>query len=265
VKADFIPGGGVAVGHVGEEDHLVITRVFRALTRQEESQETGDLESRVYGHKARLARHGMLIFLGQILSIAAVPLFDRGQVTAPPDYVFFSLALAIAIVWILGYQRLTVLLVATSAIAGGWFLFGFAVTTGVHPPPILMFLVVKVICVAICIRQAFRSNVPATQRIYCGAASFIMLGVVFAGIHAFVSLHELGTYGLPSEFEGGREIRWVDYIWFSFATLTTAGYSDLVPVGSVPLTIASLEGLCGLLFPATLIARIASLSEDRGG
>ena len=241
----------------------MVSRFFRALTQQNEVQDAGRVGERVYGHKARVARHGMLIFLGQILSIAAVPCFDRGQVFAPPEYVFFSLSLASATVWILGYQRLTVLLAGASAIAGGWFLFGFAGLTGVRPPPILMFLIVKMICVAICIRQAFRSNVPATQRIYCGAASFIMLGIIFAGIHAFVSLHGLGAYGLPSEFEGGREIRWVDYIWFSFATLTTAGYSNLVPVGSVPLTIATLQGLCGILFPATLIARIASVSEDR--
>ena len=265
MKIDLHRSGLRVVNWWSERESQMFARFFRAPTQQNESQSAGSFGERVYGHRARLARHGMLIFLSQILSIAAVPFFDRGQVTAPPDYVFFSLALAIAIVWILGYQRLTVLLVATSAIAGGWFLFGFAVTIGVRPPPILLFLIVKVICVAICIRQAFRSNVPATQRIYCGAASFIMLGVVFAGIHAFVSLHEFGTYGLPSEFEGGREIRWVDYIWFSFATLTTAGYSDLVPVGSVPLTIATLQGLCGILFPATLIARIASLSEDREG
>ena len=243
----------------------MIARLFRALTLQKESPGTGAAGVHAYGHKARLARHGMLIFMGQILSIGAVPMFDRGQMLTPPDYVFFSVALAITIVWILGYQRLTVLLAVASATAGGWFLLGLAGLTGVRPPPILLFLVVKVICVAICIRQAFRSNVPATQRIYCGAASFIMLGVIFAGIHAFASFHDFGSYGLPSEFEGDREIRWVDYIWFSFATLTTAGYSDVVPVGSVPLTIATLEGLCGILFPATLIARMASLSEDRAG
>jgi hypothetical protein len=51
----------------------------------------------------------------------------------------------------------------------------------------------------------------------------------------------------------------VDFLWLSFSTLTTAGYSDMRPVGSWPCAIATLEGLCGILYPATLIARIASL------
>jgi hypothetical protein len=54
-------------------------------------------------------------------------------------------------------------------------------------------------------------------------------------------------------------MRWVDFLWLSFSTLTTAGFGDVSPVGTWPCAIATLEGLCGILYPATLIARIASL------
>ncbi len=212
--------------------------------------------------QARLERHGLLIFLGQIIGIAAVPLVDAGSQSVPIAYVILSLTIAITTVWILGYQRLTYFLVATSLLAGIWFQLGFAKLAVFGPPPILLFLLVKVVCVVVCIRQAFRAGVPSTQRIYCGAASFIMLGIFFAGIHLFVNKMEIGHYALPAEFEGSRHLRWVDFLWFSFATLSTAGYSDLVPVGSLPLTIATMEGLSGLLFPATLIARIASLPTE---
>ena len=90
-----------------------------------------------------------------------------------------------------------------------------------------------------------------------------MLGMVFAGIHCLVHACGLGEYQLPLEFEGIRNVRWVDFIWFSYATLTTAGYSDLVPVGSFSLTVSTFEGLCGILLPATLIARIASLPASK--
>ena len=86
-----------------------------------------------------------------------------------------------------------------------------------------------------------------------------MIGIIFAGIHGLLHGHGFGQYQLTLEFEGVRNIRWVDFIWFSYATLTTAGYSDVVPVGSFSLTITTFEGLCGILLPATLIARIASL------
>jgi hypothetical protein len=213
--------------------------------------------------EARLERHGLLIFLGQIIGIAAVPLVDTGHHAVPAVYVILSLTIAISTIWILGYQRLTAILIVASLLAGLWFQLGLAEQTALRPPPVLMFLLVEVFCVVVCIRQAFRAGVPSTQRIYCGAASFIMLGVAFAAIHLFVDNFGLGHYALPAEFEGSRQIRWVDFFWFSFATLSTAGYSDLVPVGSLPLTIATIEGLSGLLFPATLIARIASLPTER--
>jgi hypothetical protein len=41
--------------------------------------------------------------------------------------------------------------------------------------------------------------------------------------------------------------------------LTTAGFGDVAPVTATACAISTLESLCGILFPATLIARIASL------
>ena len=92
-----------------------------------------------------------------------------------------------------------------------------------------------------------------------------MLGFFFAAVHAMIGMFEFASYVLPKELEGDRMVRWADFIWLSFSTLTTSGFSDLSPIGSFPLMIATLEGLSAILFPATLIARIASLPSDDPG
>ena len=213
--------------------------------------------------QARIHRHGSLIFLGQILVLGSVPIFDLGQDRTPTLFVMFSLSVSIATVWSLGYQRLTHLLAGLSLIACLWiFIAQVEVNLGMRTVPLLIFLFVKLFCAYLCIRQAFKVGVAGAQRIYCGAASFVMIGIIFAGIHGLLHGHGLGQYRLPLEYEGVRNIRWVDFIWFSYATLTTAGYSDLVPVGSFSLTVSTFEGLCGILLPATLIARIASLPAN---
>ena len=84
----------------------------------------------------------------------------------------------------------------------------------------------------------------------------------FTAAHGAVVATGLGVYRLSTELEGGRLPRWVDFIWLSFSTLTTAGFGDMTPVGSWPCAVAALEGLCGILYPATLIARIAAIPAN---
>jgi voltage-gated potassium channel Kch len=47
--------------------------------------------------------------------------------------------------------------------------------------------------------------------------------------------------------------------YFSFVTLTTVGYGDILPVAPVARALATLEALVGQLYPAILIARLVSL------
>lgn len=52
-----------------------------------------------------------------------------------------------------------------------------------------------------------------------------------------------------------------DLIYFSFTTLTTVGYGDIVPVDPVARSLSNIEAILGQLYPATLLARLVSLGE----
>jgi len=48
-------------------------------------------------------------------------------------------------------------------------------------------------------------------------------------------------------------------LYFSFATLTTAGYGDVTPLHPLTRGLANLEAVIGQLFLATIVARMVTL------
>jgi hypothetical protein len=53
-----------------------------------------------------------------------------------------------------------------------------------------------------------------------------------------------------------------EFIYFSFTTLTTAGYGDIIPVHPLARGLSNLEAIIGQLYPATLLARLVSLELE---
>ena len=203
--------------------------------------------------------HGLVIFLGQILLLVIVPLLDDGKQATPLPLALTATVLALLTLVMLGYRRLSLMLGVIGALAFLWALrFGEASMQS-RAPAIAALVATYCAAVYLSLDYAFTVDMRVSQRILCGAAGFVMLGFIFTAAHGIVAKFELGTYLLPTEFEGDRLPRWADLRWFSFSTLTTAGFSDMSPVGSWPCAAATLEGLCGILYPATLIARIAAI------
>jgi hypothetical protein len=206
-----------------------------------------------------LAQHGGLIFLGQILLVLLVPLVDRGEAHTPVEMFVAAIAVSAMTVLLLGRRRFALVLAAISGLAMVGLLLSGALLE-LRLPGTIVLVVAYVWAASLCVRHAFAANVAAAQRILCGAAGFLMLGFVFAALHTLLGLASPGAYlraGIgPDE---GHPPRWIDFVWLSFSTLTTAGYGELVPAGRWANALCTLEALCGILFPATLIARIASL------
>jgi hypothetical protein len=51
-------------------------------------------------------------------------------------------------------------------------------------------------------------------------------------------------------------------LYFSFTTLTTAGFGDITPLHPLARNLANLESVIGQLYPATLLARLVSLELE---
>jgi hypothetical protein len=80
---------------------------------------------------------------------------------------------------------------------------------------------------------------------------------------AFVALFTFVGSLIPKAFSGmsieDNPALASNLIYFSFATLTTTGYGDIVPVHPIARSLCNLESIFGQLYPATLLARLVTL------
>jgi len=102
------------------------------------------------------------------------------------------------------------------------------------------------------------------HRIQGAFAIYLQIAVMFAFAYSFlfhlspqafsppVAVNNLGI--LPETLSIEPKA-----IYFSFVTLTSTGYGDIVPVHPVARSLSSLEAVIGQLFPATLLARLVTL------
>ena len=204
---------------------------------------------------------GIVIFTLQLLMVVLIPVLDDGGKILPMPYAAAFLTVAMLTVRLLGYPR-TAGAIAAVGIATIVLEIALPRVPSLLRIPLWFSIVAACLTSAgLCIKSAFALRMPPVQRIFCGAASFVLIGFVFASVHALVGIGTGNGYTLVGGVEQDRPLRWVDFVWLSFATLTTAGFGDVAPVNATACAIATLESLCAILFPATLIARIASLPE----
>ena len=105
------------------------------------------------------------------------------------------------------------------------------------------------------IRHLVVRRVVDGETVLGAIAAYLMAGMFFAFLY-----HALGstqTY-LPFFGSQGRGTLSQD-LFFSFTTLTTTGYGNLVPAGNPGQTFAVLEMLTGQLFLVTAVAKVVSV------
>jgi hypothetical protein len=90
-------------------------------------------------------------------------------------------------------------------------------------------------------------------------ASYLMIGMAFGFGYHCLAVFEAGPF-----FGGAGDGTLADSLFFSFITLCTIGYGNLVPAGTAGQSMAVLEGLLGQLFLVTAVAKIVNVWQPRG-
>lgn len=108
-------------------------------------------------------------------------------------------------------------------------------------------------------RAVFGPGRITYHRVVGAILLYLAIGLVFVSLftlvgalapEAFSNLSIHDRISLPA-----------DLVYFSFSTLTSVGYGDIVPMHPFARSLTNLEAIVGQLYPATLLARLVSLQR----
>jgi hypothetical protein len=107
-------------------------------------------------------------------------------------------------------------------------------------------------------RAVFAPGRVTLHRVIGAVLLYLNIGFTFVALFCFIARLE------PNAFAGMRPLQdnlsvASNFGYFSFVTLTSVGYGDIVPVHPYARSLANVEAIIGQLYPATLLARLVTL------
>ena len=101
------------------------------------------------------------------------------------------------------------------------------------------------------VRQARAAKAITLRTMFGVLCVYLLIGMAFAFGYGLVAA--LGSDPFFAEIEGGRQ---ADFLYFSFATITTTGYGDLTAAHDLGRSLAITEALVGQIYLVTVVALI---------
>ena len=110
-------------------------------------------------------------------------------------------------------------------------------------------------------RAVFAPGKVNFHRVIGAILLYLNIGLIFVALYCFVALLEPNAFGGLLPLSDNLAIAG-NLIYFSFVTLTSVGYGDIVPLHPFARGLANIEAIIGQLYPATLLARLVTLELE---
>lgn len=116
--------------------------------------------------------------------------------------------------------------------------------------------------VGIVVGRAVLAPGPITSHRVLGAiVVYLNFGLIAAAIYRVIwDFHPDAFHGIAPDVTAAQATGAL--VYYSFVTLTTVGYGDVVPANPFARGIANLEAIIGQLYPATTLARLVTLELE---
>jgi hypothetical protein len=197
----------------------------------------------------------VLTILLSLLLFVIAPMQANGVISATTFGVIFGLVLIPATVMVWGNRAavaailVALCLVVVAAIRQGTVLDPYLDAFAGLISGLTLSIVVA--------RAVFARGKVTYHRIIGGVLLYLTIGLTFVALFGFLIIAVPNTFNVSASYQGNFGIG--SLIYFSFVTLTTIGYGDIVPLHPYARGLANIEAVIGQLYPATLLARLVTL------
>ena len=108
-------------------------------------------------------------------------------------------------------------------------------------------------------RYILRAPQVNSEVLCAGISVYLLLGILWAVAYSLVWRADPRAFIFTINAAGDNTIDGFTSLYFSFITLSTAGYGDIIPVSGAARMLAMTEAMTGILFLTVLIARLVAL------
>jgi voltage-gated potassium channel len=203
--------------------------------------------------RAYLRRRYAILFYTLLLTIVAVPLVAAFELK--PSLIDFFLA-----------ANLLAAVIPAGAGRGRWVLLIVLTVVWLARPATLWFdqaalaamslgiwTLIALFAAAAALRFAMRATSVDVEHLSAALSAYLLAGIFFGHFYWVLQQVWPHTFAVTGDFSR------MSAIYFSFVTLATLGYGDIVPRSDLARGLAIVEGVGGQLFLAVLVARLVSL------
>jgi len=199
-----------------------------------------------------------ILFYSLLLTLAVAPL--RRALGFPASFLelFLAINLLAAVVPIGGRKTRWVLLffLVVALVGRGGAAWLDLATLG--PMSLALWTVVALLAAASALRFALGARAVDREHLYAGLSAYLLAGVFFGVFYWVLEQTWSGSFAIPGEGVQSN-FSLTGAIYYSFVTLATLGYGDIVPRSEAARGLAIMEAVAGQLYLAVLIARLVSL------
>lgn len=201
------------------------------------------------------------LFLSQISFLVLFPYFDRPGL---PMVLFRLLGAAafVSAVYAVSDRRAQWITALVFAVPAGVLntLFALRADSRIVVPTLVFTLLFLAYTAMSLLRAVLRSTAVTHDTIY-GALNVYFLMAIAWGVGYFLLTNlQPGAIFMDSVRHPNHRMDWSDCIFYSYVTLTTVGYGDMVPITSHARSLSILEAVSGTMYVAVLIARLVGLN-----
>lgn len=204
------------------------------------------------------------------LLLALLALLAISSIAKPSESAFHPLSLAFSAtlaagVYSAGRRRrvlVTALALAIPALAFEW-LANYVPTTRMVVTNLVLLGGFVAFVAAVIFSEVLREERVSLDTIFGGIAIYLLIGLGWSLGYAVIEHLAPGSYPFANvplqELRSTREALFPELVYFSFVTMTTLGYGDMVPASQPARVFAVFEAVVGQLYVAIFIARLVAL------
>lgn len=119
---------------------------------------------------------------------------------------------------------------------------------------LLFFFLFLSLCIFLVMREVVGGTDVNLNRIAGAVCVYLLLGLIWSV--AYMALFAVDADAFQGLSESASDLRLLDFQYYSFVTLTTLGYGDVLPISNTARALAIVESIVGQFYIAILVAAL---------